>query len=169
MVYIWAVEALGKGPSKPKTKEVCALFDVCCEKYHLSTQTNSPISKYYCYTRQKSARCASRGQMQGLLPDSYWPTLSSPPIRSALRGPLLILYAIRLLSDEDTSLVAFGPGKRNSLHYWSLKWHTSSVFPEFRLQTCRLERNLFTKTIEKVLLIPVNERNLRIDSSTRVP
>ena len=33
MVYIWAVEALGKGPSEPKTAEVFALFDVCCEKY----------------------------------------------------------------------------------------------------------------------------------------
>ena len=39
MVYIWAVEALGKGPSEPKTTEVCALFDVCCEKYLLKGGT----------------------------------------------------------------------------------------------------------------------------------
>ena len=38
MVYIWAVEALGKGPSEPKTTEVGAEFDVSFENVKLDSR-----------------------------------------------------------------------------------------------------------------------------------
>ena len=48
MVYIWAVEALGKGPSEPKTTEVCALFDVYCEKCKIVIQKQRRLLTNVC-------------------------------------------------------------------------------------------------------------------------
>ena len=57
MVYIWAVEALGKGPSEPKTTEVSALFDVRCEKCNIEIVIQNEATTK---TKTKSAnQCVS--------------------------------------------------------------------------------------------------------------